>query len=265
MKDERKGNLTISEEPLTKFLGCNVIVEPGSISITNELLIKRFIDEFSHVNLTEGRHFTNIRSPLPCKFKVDDEEPIVDHQTSEYQIYPAKFIGFVSYLSASARPDLRFALHELGKHAKGFTKSDERACVHLLKYLKATEKLGLTYHKDYVMPNKITAFSDASLIGGKAVCASVVLLNGAAIHWDIKKVNSTLKAVSQAELIALQETVDHVVYFRALMCEFGFSQSQFSTPILVDSQISIANIMKESKGKSGPDTNVAIKRIKERV
>ena len=239
--------IEVKTENISKFLGCVITQdkEAGTVSIDTRILIDKMLEEFD-MNLKIPRDPT----PAKTNFKMTPGLELIDHENVPGSINPRKFLGFISHMTATVRPDLRIMLKELGQHTGGFNQHDVEAATHLMKYLADTRTLGLTYHREGGLPNKLIAFCDASVTEGNATCGTAILLNGAAIFWSTATVSSIQIAVSDAEAIALKEAADQVSIFRNLMTEFGFSQRELSTPIFCDSQITIANTLTE-KNKKG--------------
>ena len=183
-----------------------------------------------------------------------------EEDTSPPENYRFKaLMGYLSWLSTIVRPDLQIVLTLMaGKAHKGLSKSDINACRHLLKYLAGTETLGLTYHANEALLNKLVAFSDASYDSGNAsaVGSFVIMLNGAAVSWRSWKIKKICTSVAEAEVTALFEAAKRVTQLRNLIKEFGFDQDRLSTPIFCDSQIAITPYAKLIALRNDPITTL---------
>ena len=160
-------------------------------------------------------------------------------------------MGFLSWMTSTVRPDLSIVLTLLGSKTHcGINEQDVRACQHMIRYLRSTQTLGLTYRADDPLLNKLIAFCDASFEPTRCVASYVILLNGAAISWRSWKIKKVCGSTGEAETVALHGAAQQVRYLRNLIKEFGFDQDKLSTPIFSDSQVAITMCLLDKSAKS---------------
>jgi hypothetical protein len=106
----------------------------GSITITQKKyivdLLKRFKMEHCNPAIT-----------LILKTTEDNNLPLEDNL--EYQA----LVGSLIYLSVVTRPDIAYAVSIISQNMKCPTQQDWTAAKRVLRYIKGTNGLGITYHK----------------------------------------------------------------------------------------------------------------------
>ena len=90
------------------------------------------------------------------------------------------------------------------------------AAKRVLKYLKQTRDLNLTYVKN--TPEAIIGYSDADWAGDvtdrRATSGNVFLLGGGAITWSSRKQTSVALSTVEAEYMALNVTMQEAIWLR---------------------------------------------------
>ena len=127
-----------------------------------------------------------------------DPENIVN--CNEYQ----SKLGKIIYAMLGTRPDLSFVISTLSKFNSAPTDSHLFAAKRVLRYLKQTNKLGLTYShnasRSYVIP-ELNGYSDSDHAGDRddrrSTSGYVFILQGAAVLWKSNK--QTMVTLSSTE------------------------------------------------------------------
>ena len=128
------------------------------------------------------------------------------------------------YLVTCTRPDIAAAVGQLARVMSQPSKLHWSAAKHVLRYLKGTKGLSLTYGnaRDEERENLI-GFSDANFGGDSATAKSTTgyafILNGAAVSWKSKLQSVVALSTAEAEYMALCETVKEAVYLQQLLEE----------------------------------------------
>ena len=65
------------------------------------------------------------------------------------------------FLTTWTRPDLAFATNQLAKYMSDPHEKHMLAAIKVLRYLKGTKYLGITYTRNLNDPNRLLAFADA--------------------------------------------------------------------------------------------------------
>ena len=176
-------------------------------------------------------------------------------------------MGYISFISYMARPDLSHVLTVMGKQVSCFNEEDVNAAIWLLGYLKSTRNLGLHYQPNTGLRNKLITFSDASFSDdGMAIGANVIMLNGAPVCWKSYHAKGVKHSTGQAEAEAIYEALRDVMFAREIMHEFGFSQEELSLPIYTDSQTALKQCLTwKNTSKGSRDYKLSLNFIKEQL
>ena len=189
------------------------------ISIDQEKYIEDLLEKFSMHNCKP------VATPLIPNSTVNKEEPDISldqHDVTKFQ----ELIGGLMYLVTCTRPDIAAAVGQLARVMSQPSKLHWSAAKHVLRYLKGTKGLSLTYGnaRDEERENLI-GFSDANFGGDSATARSTTgyafILNGAAVSWKSKLQSVVALSTAEAEYMALCETLKEAVYLQQLLEEIG--------------------------------------------
>ena len=101
-------------------------------------------------------------------------------------------IGALMYLAIATRPDITYSVSKLAQYNSNPGPEHWHAVKHLLRYLKGTMDLQLTYRGDKVTsPELFRAYSDADHAGCLDTCRStsgfLIKMGSGAVSWSAKK------------------------------------------------------------------------------
>lgn len=201
-------------------------------------LLKRFKMEDAKVASTSADYNVKLTKDM-C--------PKSDEEKKKVSKYPYReLIGCLMYLSVGTRPDISFAVSELSKYLANPGKAHWTAALHVLRYLKGTAGLGITFTRSggspvvlkaysdfqYNGPSnrslRLEAYSDADWGGDKDTRRShtggVLFLAGGAISWISKKQNSVAMSSAEAEYMSASLVCREVIWIRSLLTGLGFKQ-----------------------------------------
>jgi len=98
------------------------------------------------------------------------------------------------------------------------------AAKRILRYLRGKPELEITYNKDSKFG--LSCYSDASYARGneksRSVTGSIIFLAGGPIHFGSQLQRITAQSTSESELIAMNTTAKHGVYFAFMLGELGW-------------------------------------------
>ena len=183
------------------YLGTSVEMSERGIKISQSSYIEDLLDSFS----MSDAHAT--KSPLNPGIMIDDQ-PDPNIPITEYQ----RGTGSLQYLATKTRPDICRAACLLAEHNAKPTKQCWDALMHVLRYLKGTKDLGLTYDratKNIPLPTP-TAYTDSDWGGPhtdsrRSVSGFIFMLAGSPISWNSKKQTCVATSSNEAEYIAASE------------------------------------------------------------
>jgi len=115
------------------------------------------------------------------------------------------------------RPDISFAVSYLGQFNNCFDRGHwtERAAKRVLRYLKGTQHLGISYRTS---DKKLEGYVDADWGNNKedrrSFTGFVFCFNGEPVSWESKKQRTVALSSTEAEFMAMTEAVKENLYFR---------------------------------------------------
>lgn len=152
----------------------------------------------------------------------------------------SKLIGELLWIGNTVRPDIAFAVNTLARHLKKPKACHWEAAKRVLRYLKGTRDLGITYHaSDDGSP---TGYSDSDWATDptdrKSTSGYVFMYAGGAISWKSRKQAVVATSTAEAEYLAVSIAASEAKWIRSFFGEIGQVQ-QLPTTIFVDNMAAI--------------------------
>ena len=151
-----------------------------------------------------------------------------------------QILGSLQYAAGCTRPDIAQAVNVLARYSADPNESHLTNLKRVLRYLKGTINLALTYKGT---EPAFTGYSDADWAGDredrKSTSGYVFLQSGAAISWASRKQTSVPLSTVEAEYVALSLATQEIVWLRQLLSELGEDVSGPSL-LMEDNQGAIA-------------------------
>jgi len=156
------------------------------------------------------------------------------------------------FLAKRTRPDILLAVSYLSTRASNPNEYDEKKLDKVLKYLNATQELGITMQPESL---NLYASIDASYgthSDGKGHSGVVITLgkNGAPIHVSSRKQKLVSRSSTESELIGLDGGVSTVIWLRTLMESLGCKQ-----PTTIVYQDNTSAMTMSNQGRGGKTSN----------
>lgn len=170
-----------------------------------------------------------------------NEPDTVDGQYERY----GSLVGALMYAALSTRPDIAHATSMRARYLIKPTKSDWVAAKSILRYLRGTSHVGLTFGGQFDESSTLgPAYCDSNWGGNsgtdrKSTTGFIIKMNGGAISWGSKKQPVVATSTAEAEYIAAGLVSQEAMWTRQLMEEMGFMQPE-PTLVLSDNQPAIA-------------------------
>ena len=182
------------------FLGMSVVQDEecksiwiGQPAYTNNLLTKYGMQNCKAVS-------TPVESGDKLKVANETDECV------DQQLYQSS-VGSLTYLSVSTRPDITYAVSSIARFSVRPTKKHWNAVKRIMRYLKGTTHLGITYTSDGSNELELIGYSDADWGGDindrKSTSGYIFKINGGAVSWRRKKQTCVALSTAEAEYIAL--------------------------------------------------------------
>ncbi len=188
-----------------------------------EDLLKCFGQENSKEDSTPELH-GHILSRADCP---TDEDEIEAMKRVPYRAA----IGKLSYLASTTRPDITHAVHQVSQYQNNPGRSHWEAVKKIIRYLKGTKEMKLTYHCENLFsltdltPSNfhLSVYTDSDWGGnhndGTSTTGYLVQINGQTISWGSKKQHSVALSTAEAEYMALTEGAKELLWQQTLLLE----------------------------------------------
>jgi len=218
---------------LHHFLGVKIIQDQCTQAIwmgqplyTESILQKYVMQDSKAVNTP-----VNTRVKLVASEKPED--------VCNQQLYQA-VVGSLLYLSTKTTPDIAYAVSCVARFCAKPTREHWTAIKRILRYLKETSNLGLTYRGETACD--VRGYSDADWGGDigdrKSTSGYLFLLGGAAISWKSSKQTCVALSTAEAEYVALSATAQEAIWLQQLLGDL-LNRSVCETVIFEDNQSTI--------------------------
>ena len=158
----------------------------------------------------------------------------------------AQLVGSLMYLAIATRPDISYAVGLLGRFSANPGLPHWKAAKHLLRYLKGTMDMKLTYAPDPSQTELFTSYCDADHGGDRdnkrSTSGMIIKMGTGAVSWASRLQTIATLSTTEAEYVSAVSAGQEMVWLRNLLSEFGYQFSGAST-LFIDNQsaISVAN------------------------
>jgi Reverse transcriptase (RNA-dependent DNA polymerase) len=199
----------------SKIVGIEITQTLDSITIIQKQYILTILQ-------SEGMQNANpVFTPLDTNIKLEpNPEGSVGNQSNLFTMLIRK----LQYLVTATRPDIAFAVNRLAAYTANPSLIHYMAAKHILRYLKGTINLGLTY-RDTPDSNIFYRYSNATYTNAdkyKSTSGYVFFAGNAAITWGSQKQATIALSSTEAEYIALSESSHEIMWLRHLYGELGY-------------------------------------------
>jgi hypothetical protein len=160
--------------------------------------------------------------------------PTTPDEIAEANRFPYReIVGSLMYLMITSRPDISFAVGQLAMYMNCHGSQHHAAAQHVLRYLKGTTDVGLTYGLDQGTLS-LSGYSDADwgahLDTRRSTTGYVFYLAGGPISWKSKLQPTVALSSTEAEYMALTAAAQEAMCLRGLAKDFSID---VVTPALI--------------------------------
>jgi hypothetical protein len=220
------------EGSVRRYLGTVIKRTDTQIHISQEEYSREILDRFDMSDCNA------CSAPLDAGFtisKSDSPKTVDPARCHKFQ----EITGALQYLVQWTRPDLAFATNELAKVNSNPSESHLQTAYRVLRYLKGTAHLGLTYTRDLPHANRLIAFADADFAAcadtRRSISSFITMMNGGAVSWKSRQQKSVATSTSQAEFVSASWAADEVLWLRRTLLDLHAPQTQ-PTPLWEDNR-----------------------------
>ncbi|MBW0480158.1 hypothetical protein O181_019873 [Austropuccinia psidii MF-1] len=174
--------------------------------------------------------------------------PATDEEIASFKIMGISFrsaIGSLNYLSTATRPDLAHAVSSLSQYLESPGIRHWKGFLHVLRYLKGSQEVGLHYHRNG--KQGIVAYSDADWgncrVTRRSISGYLASFEGCLVLWKTRKQQAVSTSTAEAEYKALCDLTSEMLWLRQWTIEIGIVEKNCQVLIWNDNQscISTAN------------------------
>lgn len=201
--------------PVKNYLGIEINFDRSKKLIT--LNQSEYIKSLASKYNIENAHLFN--TPMETGLK------IFPCETSDFsETFYRGLIGALLYVSINTRPDVAFSVNYLSRFLNTCSETHFKYALRILKYLYKTKDLSLTYsgnnfEKDDVLKCFVDSDWAGDPSGGRSTTGYVIYLYNNPIFWKSKKQSCIAKSSTEAEYIALSESVTEIIFIKNLANE----------------------------------------------
>ena len=218
---ERFGLKDLDDKHL--FLGSNLRMNPGQITIDQDSRIERVISELGLGDCNP------VKTPMVPEYLSSSNADKTKLGIEDHSRY-REIIGFVSYVASTYRPDLSLAVNFLSRKQSEPNEYDWAAAKRILRYLKGTSSMKLIFEKKDQSSNELMAYVDSDFATcpktRRSTTGYLVVMNGSPVAWKAFKQSLLATSTSEAEYIAISTVAKKVRWARTFLLELGFEQQK---------------------------------------
>jgi hypothetical protein len=237
--------------------------QDGSLTLDQQSYVERLLEkcemtnavpvstpEQSGVKLTsEGSVLAHSDEKVTGDTRFSDTGELDQEMKEKY----GSWVGALLYAAVWTRPDISHAVGVLTRFISKPRQAHWKACVRVLRYLKGTPYLPLTFRRDG-RGGESTAqlgpvYTDSNWAGDlelrRSTSGVLLKMNGCAVAWSSRRQKSVAMSSTEAEYVALSEGVKEVLWLRQMLKELGHEQGP-ATGMLCDNDASVRTALNDT-------------------
>ena len=235
LRTELKTEFALKEFAAETFLGLQIERDPAKHSLTlhQRPYAERILQELGFQD----------SKPVTTPMVEHGLLPHVGKVNRDLQKWYRRVVGSLNHLATYTRPDLAYCISCLSRFLENPSSEHEAAAKRVLRYLKGTTNIGLTFK---LRPNEpiVLGYSDSDWAGDietrKSTSGYAFFVAGGLVSWMSRRQSVVTLSSTEAEYVALSESLREATWLRGLLQELGFDQSVFCPiPIYEDNQSTI--------------------------
>lgn len=190
------------------LLGIRLKRDGNSLKLDQANYISNLLGKFDMSNCKP------VSTPMEINLKLEPTSP-----GEEVQVPYQELVGSLTWLSTCTRPDIAFATNRLASYNNAPSEAHWKALKRILRYLKGTLNVCLTFQKTGNC--HLTGFTDSDWGGSctdrKSCTGWVFTMAGAAISWESRKQRSVALSTCEAEYMSMPDASKEVSFLNSLL------------------------------------------------
>ncbi|XP_075108916.1 secreted RxLR effector protein 161-like [Nicotiana tabacum] len=167
-----------------------------------------------------------------------DMSPKIDEEMEQMSSVPySSVVGSIMYDMVCTRPDISYAISVMSRYMACPSKEHWQAMKWILRYLKGTADVGLTFYKDK-LSESLVGYVDSDyawdLDKRRSLTGYIFTLSGIVISWKETLHSVIVLSAIEAEYIAITEVVKEAIWLQGLVSDLGLAQKK--TQVFCDIQ-----------------------------
>ena len=205
--------------PLHYFLGVEVRSSPGGIVLSQQ----KYIGDILHRANMENCNISTTPMSSAEKLTKESGSPLSQDDSTKY----CSLVGALQYLTLT-RPDISFAVNKVCQFLHAPTTVHWTAAKCIVRYVKNTMSLGLTFTKS--SSTLVSAFSDSDWAGciddRRSTGGFAVFFGPNLISWCVKKQATVSRSSTEAEYKALANATAEIIWVQSMLRELGVKHTK---------------------------------------
>ncbi|KAG9767303.1 hypothetical protein KCU88_g7475, partial [Aureobasidium melanogenum] len=221
--------------PCSFYLGMSIQRDRQNrvLYLSQEAYIDKVIQQFGLSDCTP------VSTPIETSLQAEEshEHSCPPSQRTEYQ----RMVGSLMYIMLGTRGDIAYAVSVVSRHLANPGPQHIKLARRVLRYLKGTKGLRLTY-KGHLQ--KLKGFTDADWAGcrdtRRSTAGYLFNIGSGAISWQSKRQSVVALSTCEAEFLGQTQATKEAIWLRRLLNELNLAQGKAATIICGDNQGAIA-------------------------
>ncbi|CAH9096206.1 unnamed protein product [Cuscuta epithymum] len=222
--------------PAKQILGIRITRDRAlkKLHMSQEQYIEKVLRRF---NMDKAKE---VSSPLTTNFRLTDKDcPSSEKKIEEMDRVPyASAVGSLMYAMVCTRPDIAHAVGVVSRFLSNPGKKHWEAVKWILRYLRGTSKLGITFGNGEPV---LVGYTDSDMAGNKdnmkSTSGYLMTFAGGAVSWQSRLQKCVVLSTTEAEYVAATEACKELLWLKRFMQEIGFMQQRYV--VLCDNQSTI--------------------------
>jgi len=239
--------------------------EKGTLKLSQEKYINKMLEDF---NMTDCKPCRTPAAPGTKLVKATDDDVSA---CSEFPYRSA--VGALLWPARTARPEIIYAVNQCGAHSHNPGSAHVNAVKRILRYLKGTSKLGITFRRAVSGEFQLRAYSDADYAGEpeendhpmRSLSGMIIYLTGIGPIFTKSSLQSTVaRSTAESEYKSASVAGQAVSGLRNFLEDIGLAQTG-PTPIGGDNQAALAQLKSRLAGSKARHVKVDFHYVRELV
>lgn len=184
-----------------------------TIHLSQENYLQHVLDRFGM------EHSNPVATPLHSSTRLSSAsaEDVEQHKPFPYR----EIVGCLNHAAVNTRPDISHAVSQLAQFSSAYGSAHVTAAKHMLRYIKGSIDVGLTFQGSSVPTRELAGYADADYANDvdtrRSTTGYTITVGGSTVCWRSRRQRSVALSTTEAEYMAMGDCAKHLLWFRRLM------------------------------------------------